>query len=176
MADIGMTIDEVRGCSTFKFKDPRFMGDGSRMGVERRVFEYRIGNSAMRFPRPRYYWLETGKGCDPHIVVLNVGITPQKVSKRGIETFQRGLQAQLPADGWAPGHYVAKLEETIRLWGGSRTAGDGRYWTRGDILPIFETSRIDEEKRSEPAGSGEFILNISQRPKSHDHELVFERP
>jgi len=36
-----------------KLKEPRAMGDGSRMGVEEVVFDYRIGNSSVRFPQSR---------------------------------------------------------------------------------------------------------------------------
>jgi hypothetical protein len=173
VADIGMTIDEVKQRSTFKIKEPRVMGDGSRMGVADAVFEYRIGDSAVRFPQSRYYWLETPKG-DPHIHVLNIGITPRKMPRAELDEFQRKLQGELFADGWMPGHYLAKSEETVHLWSGKRTAGDGRYWTKGNTLLIFETNRMDEEKRDEPPGSGEFILNIALRPKGHDRELVFE--
>src|SRR5262249_27743410 len=138
----------------------------SRMGVQEVVFDYQIGNSAVRFPQSHYYWLETGKDGDPHIVVLNVGITPRKMPMPELEAFRRGRQEQLFADGWAPGHYLAKSEQTVRLWGGKRTAGDGRYWAKGNTLLIFETSRMDE---------GEFILYIHLRPTSSDRELVFER-
>jgi hypothetical protein len=40
---------------------------------------------------------------------------------------------------------------------------------------IFETTRMDEEKRGEPPGSGEYILYIHLRPKSGEPKLVFER-
>jgi len=149
------------------------MGDGSRMGVDDAVFEYRIGDSAVRFPQSRYYWLETPKG-DPHIHVLNIGITPRKLPRAELDEFQRKAQGELFGDGWMPGHYLAKSEETVRMWSGLRTAGDGRYWSKGNTLLIFEINRMDEEKRDEPPGSGEFILNIALRPRSHDRELVFE--
>src|SRR5262249_15051969 len=175
VADIGMTVDEVKQRSTLKLKEPRVMGDGSRMAVEDLVFDYRIGNSAVRFPQSRYYWLETGKKSDPRIIVLNIGITPRKMPAPELEAFRRGRQEQLLADGWMPGHYLAKSEETVRLWGGKRTSGDGRYWAHGNTLLILETNRMDEENRGAPPGSGEFILYIHLRPKSGEPELVFER-
>jgi hypothetical protein len=174
VADIGMTIEQVKTRSTLKIKDPRHMGDGSYLGVEDRVFEYRIGDSAVRFPDSRYYWLSTPVD-DTHIKELNIGITPRKIPKPELESFQHRLQAELNADGWMPGHYLAKSEETVTLWGGQRTTGDGRYWLKGNTLLIFETSRMDEEKRDEPPGSGEFILNLAIRPKSDHADLVFER-
>src|SRR5437868_7989526 len=98
------------------------MGGGSRMGVEQMVFDFQIGDSTVRFPQSRYYWLETPKN-DPHISVLNIGITPRKMPKPELDAFQRAAQQQLSNDGWMPGHYLARSAETIRLWGGSRTAG-----------------------------------------------------
>jgi hypothetical protein len=174
-ADIGMTFEEVQRRSTLRIKDPRLMGDGSRMCVERETFEFHIADSRVTFPGSRYYWLESGKAGDPRLVVLNIGITPDKLAKPELARFQRRIQAELRADGWMPGHYVAKTEETRRLWGGSKTAGDGRYWAKGDSLLIFETSRMDEAKAGEPPDSGEFVLNIAMRPKSHEPTLVFER-
>lgn len=34
---------------------------------------------------------------------------------------------------------------------------------------------MDEEKRDEPPGSGQYILYIDLRPKSDHDDLVFER-
>lgn len=172
-ADIGMTIEEVKQRSSIKVKEPRLMGDESRMAVEDIIFEFRIGDSPVRFPRSRYYWLQTPKN-DPHISVLNIGITPEKMSRTALDTFQRAAQMRLFADGWIPGHYIADSEKTVRLWGGKRTNGDGRYWAKGNTLLIFERSRMDEEKPGEPPDSGEYVLAIQMRPKDTDRDLVFE--
>jgi hypothetical protein len=93
--------------------------------------------------------LETPKN-DPRISVLNVGITPRKMPNRELEAFRRATPEQLSADGWMPGHYLADSEETVRLWAGQRTSGDGRYWLKGGTLLSMETKRMDEEKRDEP--------------------------
>jgi len=53
--------------------------------------------------------------------------------------------------------------------------GDGRYWAKENTLLIFETNPMDEEKRGEPPGSGEYILYIDLRPKSDEPKLVYER-
>lgn len=173
-ADIGMTIDEVMRGSTIKMKEPRHMGDGSRLGVETMVFEFRIGDSAVRFPQSRYYWIETPRN-DARISSMNIGITPRKMPKPQLEAFQRAAQEQLFAANWMPGHYVADSEETVRMWGGKRTTGDGRYWLRGTTVLIFETKRMDEEHRDEPPGSGEYIIDIVLRPKESEQKLVFEK-
>jgi hypothetical protein len=173
VADIGMTIDQVKEKSTIKMRDPRKMGDGSRLGVKTMVFEFRVGDSTVRFPGSRYYWLATPPH-DPHLTDINIGISPRKMAKPELDAFQHAAQAQLLAAGWMPGHYVAKSEETVRLWGGKRTTEDGRYWLRANTLLSFERKRMDEEKRDEPPGAGEYIVDIHLEPKGRNRDLVFE--
>jgi hypothetical protein len=168
-----MTFDEVKRQSTLRLKEPRLMGNGTRMSVEGATFDFRLPNSRVAFPRSRYYWLEAGTPGDPHLTVLNIGITPEKLSQPALAAFHQRLQSELAADGWLPGHFVAKSEKTRQLWGGKNTTGHGRYWARGNTLLIFETKRMDEEIRGEPPGSGEFILTLAIRPRAHEPELVF---
>ena len=174
VADIGMTLDEVRQRSTLRIKAPRNMRDGTQLDIETVVFDFRIGASGVIFPHSRYYWLATRKTDPAHLAEINIGISPRKMPKVELEAFQRHWQEQLLADGWIPGHHIAKSQKTIALWGGSRTAGDGRYWLRGNTLLIFEVNRMDEQKRDEPPGSGEYILYIDLRPKGDEPELVYE--
>ena len=175
VADIGMTFDEVKQRSTLKLKPPRRMGDGTQLDIETVVFDYQIGDSAVRFPSSRYYWMGTRKADKEHIGEMNIGITPKKMPKPDLEAFQHRLQAQLFADGWMPGHYIATSEQVVQLWAGKRTTGEGRYWLRGNTVVIFEVSRMDERKRDEPEGAGEYIVSLAIRPKGDDAELVFER-
>jgi|SRR5690348_1899371 hypothetical protein len=174
VADIGMTIDEARARSTLNFKEPRHMGDGSWLGVADVVFDFQIVNSSVRFAQSRYYWMETPKN-DRHISTLNIGISPRKMPIPELDVFQHNLQQALFNEGWMPGHYVAQSEETVRLWSGKRTTGDGRYWARGETLLIFERNRMDERKYDEPPGSGEYIVYLHIMPKSRERRLVFER-
>jgi len=173
VADIGMTIDEARSRSSLKFPEPRHMMDGSWMGVQDMVFDFQIANSSVHFPQSRYYWMVTPKN-DRHINTLNIGISPRKMPMPELKAFQHKLQSALRNDGWMPGHYLAKSEQTVVLWGGEHTAGDGRYWARGESLLIFETNRMDERQRDEPKDAGEWILYIHMKPKSEDQRLVFE--
>ena len=175
VADIGMTFDEVIRQSTLKLKPPYRMKDGTIHDVQDEVFDYRVGDSSMVFPLSRYYWLATRKHDPEHIEEINIGITPKKMPMAALREFQRKLQEQLDADGWMPGHYIADSEEVERLWGGKKTTGDGRFWLRKNTVLIFETNRMDEQKRDEAAGSGEYILYLDLRPKSDYDDLVFER-
>jgi len=175
VADIGMTFDEVKRRSSLKIKEPYRMRDGTVRDTEQDVFDYRIGDSKIVFPKSRYYWLVTRKSDPERLAEINIGITPRKMPMADLEIFQRRWQDQLFAEGWTPGHYIAKDEETVRLWAGKKTTGDGRFWLRGNTVLIFEVNRMDEQKRDEPPGTGEFILYLDLRPKGDDKDLVFER-
>jgi hypothetical protein len=41
-------------------------------------------------------------------------------------------------------------------------------------VDVIEQNRMDEERRDEPPGSGEFILYFHMIPKSDEHDLIFE--
>jgi hypothetical protein len=172
-ADIGMTLDDVKARSTIKIPPLSQTYDGSGRAVEKIVFEFRIGDSAIHFPQSRYYWLETTKN-NPRISILNIGITPRKLPKSELEAFIHATQSQLFADGWMPGHYVADSEQTIHMWGGKRTSQDGRYWLRGNTVFSFERKRMDEETRDETPDSGEYIVDIHLEAKGVNRDLVFE--
>jgi hypothetical protein len=174
VADIGMTVAEVRRNSTLPVKEPLDMGDGSTRASEDVVFDFRIANSAVHFPLSRYYSLRTGRNRDGRIADLNIGITPQKMPKPELEAFRHRVQSQLLADGWMPGHRIADSEETIHMWGGHRTTGDGRYWGKAGTLLIIETNRMDEEQRDEPPGAGQFILYLVLESRSDNKDLVYE--
>jgi hypothetical protein len=56
-----------------------------------RQFDYQLGNSGLRFPKSRYYWLVTGRNGDPRLAALNIGITPEKLPRPGLDTFKQQL-------------------------------------------------------------------------------------
>lgn len=172
-ADIGMTVDEVRQHSTIKIAELQRYVDGSQNSVGTLVFEFRIGDSPIRFPQSRFYLLTTPKN-DSHISVLHIGITPRKMAKRDIEAFQYAAQAKLFANGWMPGHLVADSEETVHMWGGKRTSQDGRYWLKGNTVLGFERKRMDDEQPGEPPDSGEYVIDIHLETKAANRDLVFE--
>jgi hypothetical protein len=173
VADIGMTVDEVMRQSAIKIPEPSHMGDGSRLGIGDIVFEFRIADSSIRFPLSRYYWIQTSRN-DPHVSRMNIGITPEKMSKADLDAFQHAAQVKLLADGWMPGHYVADSEETVHMWGGHRTTQDGRYWLRKNTVLSFERKRMDDSKPDEPPGAGEYIVDIFLEARSEARDVVFE--
>jgi hypothetical protein len=175
VADIAMTFDEVKRRSTLKIKEPYRMHDGAWRDTDEVVFDYRIGDSSIVFPLCRYHWLVTRKDDPLRLAEINIGISPRKMPVAELKAFQRHWQDLLNAEGWIPGHYIAKDESTVQLWAGRHTSGDGRYWLRGNTLLIFEVNRMDESKQGEPPGAGEYILYLDLRPKGDDKDLVFEK-
>jgi hypothetical protein len=173
VADIGMTMNEVKQRSTIPWREPTHMGDGSYMIVEDMTFDYQISDSKVRFPLSRYFWLRTD-AKEARLVDINIGVNPEKLPLAEIEAFERAAHLQLHNDGWMPGHYVARSEETVRLWAGRHTSGDGRYWLKNGEVVSFERRRMDDEVRDEPPGSGLFIVNLHFWRKSEHEDLVFE--
>jgi hypothetical protein len=170
VADIGMTMEEVRQKSTFKFEGWRKMDDGSLFHAGDAVFDFDL--RGIRFPHSRFYWISTPKN-DPHIHEMTIGVSPRKMHLREVNQFERDVQQRLSEAGWIPGHYVADTERTIQLWGGFRTAGDGKYWLQGGTLVLFETNRMDDRTVGEL--EGEYIFNIYLRRKEAYPDLVFEK-
>jgi len=171
-ADIGMTIAEVQQRSTVSMRAPTRMPDGTDKLIQEMVFDYRIGTPPVQFPQSRYFWLQTAR--NGRLVDVNIGITPEKLPRKEIDAFQLDAQRRLFGAGWMPGHLVADSEETVRMWGGKRTSQDGRYWLKNDTVLSFERSRVDEEQRDEPPGSGEFVVYLHLEPKSEARDIVFE--
>jgi len=176
VADIGMTLDQVQQRSSIKlatpFTDPK-LGDTYCIGEV--VFDYQLGDSGLRFPKSRYYWLVTGRDGDPRLAALNIGITPEKLPRQGLDTFKQQLQQRLKDDGWIPGHFVWKPKKQVENGPGITISGDGRYWKKGVTVLILEEKRMDDEQPGEDrATAGQFILYIDLRPLSTEPDLVFD--
>jgi hypothetical protein len=176
VADIGMTLDEVRHQSSLKLAAPFVVkATGESYCVGEAVFDYQLGNSGIRFPRSRYYWMITGKTGNPQLEALNVGITPEKLSRTEFNEYKRHVQQQLKDDGWVPGHFVWHSPEDMQLRSGATSSGDGRYWKRGDTLVILEEKRMDDERPGEdPKTAGQYILYLDLRRLNSEPQLVFD--
>lgn len=173
--DVGMPLSEVQRRSTLKLVPGfRVESGGYRQLIAEVVFDLEVGGT--RFPQCRYYWMQTYEHDDPRLEHISVGISPRKLPLAELKEAERLVRERLKADGWTPGHYVYRTPEQLTLHGGARTGGDGRYWGKGDTLLILSVNRMDEEKRGEPAGAGEFILyvDIVARDVSRYADLEFE--
>jgi hypothetical protein len=175
VADIGMTLDEVQKRSSLKLHQPFAVQNiGETYCIAEAVFDYQLGDSGMRFPKSRYYWLVTGQHGDPHLAAVNIGVSPEKLPRLDFDRYVQSVRRRLKDDGWIPGHFVWKSAEDIQLHSGATSTGDGRYWKRGGTLLILEQKRMDDEQNGEDkATAGEFILYLDLRPLSAEPTLVF---
>jgi hypothetical protein len=176
VADIGMTLDDVRKQSSLKLRAPfTVQSSGQTYCIGEAVFDYQLGNSGMRFPKSRYYWMITGDGGDPQLAALNIGLTPEKLPRHEFDDFKHQVRQRLKDDGWVPGHFVWNSKQEVESNHGVTTSGDGRYWKRGDTLLILEEKRMDDEQPGEDAATaGEFILYLDLRHLSSERKLVFD--
>lgn len=176
VADIGMTLKEVQKRSTIKLHDPfTAKTTGETYCIGEAVFDYQLGDSGMRFPQSRYYWLVTAGRGDQRLAALNIGVSPNKLPRLDFDNYVRSVRRKLKDAGWIPGHFVWKKAEDIQLHSGSSTTGDGRYWKRGNTLLILEQKRMDDQQNGEdPVTAGEFILYLDLRPLNAEPTLVFD--
>ena len=176
VADIGMTLDEVQQRSSIKLATPvAERTSGEKYCIGETVFDYQLGNSGLRFPKSRYYWLVTGRNGDSRLAALNIGITPEKLPRPDLDRFQQQLQRRLKDDGWVPGHFVWKPKKQTETGPEMTTSGDGRYWKKGATVLILEEKRMDDEQPGEDRSTaGQFILYVDLRPLSTEPDLVFD--
>ena len=142
VADIGMTLEEVQQRSSIKLATPvPDQSSGEKYCIGEVVFDYQLGNSGLRFPKSRYYWLVTGRNGDPRLAALNIGIMPEKLPRPGLNMFKQQLQQRLKDDGWIPGHFVWNSKKQVEMNHGVTTSGEGRYWKKGVTVLILEEKR-----------------------------------
>jgi hypothetical protein len=178
-ANIGMTLDEVRRRSSLPLVAGHYLKlTGTRQLIGDIVFDFEINGSTLRFPRCRYYWIETGAHEDPHVRSINVGISTESTSLPALELADEALRARIDADGWHSGQFYYRTEEQRQLHSGASSSGRGWYWVKGNTILHLEHKRTDDEQPGEDrANAGQWIqyLELSPRDEPIFKELEFER-
>ena len=174
VANVGMTVDEVRRRSTLPVPDARAEGlTGSTNLIAEVAFDFEIADTGTRFERCRYYFISTRPRGDQHVTSMNVGVSPRAWTRAELEQEMTRTQERLRADGWASGRYVYRKPEDIALHGGKTSAGEGYYWLKGEALIHLEPKRVDDEQRGEdPHTAGKWMLavSISERTRTSIYE------
>jgi hypothetical protein len=174
VANVGMTIDEVRRRSTLPVPEASAERlTGSTNLIAEVVFDLEIADTGTRFERCRYYFITTRPRGDRHVTSMNVGVSPRAWTRAELDEEMKRTQARLRADGWASGRYVYRRPEQIALHGGKTSAGEGYYWLKGEALIHLEPKRVDEEQRGEdPRAAGKWMLavQISERSRTSTYE------
>ena len=181
VANVGMTIDEVRRRSTLPVAEAkRETLTGSANLIAEVVFDLQIGDTGTRFEGCRYYFMVTRPRGGVHLESMNIGVSPRGHTRAEHDDEMRRTRERLAADGWAMGRFVYRTPEQQVLHGGAKTGGEGFYWLKGDALIHLEPKRVDEEQRGEdPKTAGRWILaiHISESSKSSSYpSLEFAPP
>ncbi|HSW15457.1 MAG TPA: hypothetical protein VLI06_21595, partial [Solimonas sp.] len=178
VANIGMTVDEVRAQSSLKLAEPIHDPTVDNLTlIGDQPFDLQLAGSGMRFPGCRYYFITTGYRGDPQIAAMSIGISPQSVRREELVAAHQALQQALRADGWRAGRYVHRTEEELQLHGGQTSSGEGYYWRKGATLLQLAGKRVDEQQPGEDAASaGEWIQYLELRPADSDDRLEFDPP
>jgi hypothetical protein len=162
VADVGMTLDEIRQRSSLQLPDAidsKLTGEHLVIGSP--VFDFEIAGSAIRFERCRYYWIETGEHGDLHVESMNIGVSTNKVTRAELVAANQRVQQQLVQDGWEAGQYNYKTPELQALHGGITSSGHGYFWRKGGTLLRLVGKRMDDEKPGEdPETAGEWIQYV----------------
>jgi hypothetical protein len=143
------------------------------------VFDFEVANTGLRFEQCRYYWLATYEHDDTRLKSLNIGISPQKISRTNLPAAERLVHDQLRADHWMAGQFIYRTEEQRTLHGGATASGEGRYWAKDATLLILSAKRMDESKPGEdPQAAGEYILYLDLVPRDDSlySKLEFNPP
>jgi len=181
VANVGMTIDEIRQRSTLPVAEAsRESLTGSARLIAEVVFDLQIGDTGTRFEGCRYYFVVTRPRGSVHVESMNVGVSPRAHARAEHDDEMRRTRERLTADGWAMGRFVYRRPEAQALHGGAKTGGEGFYWLKGEALLHLEPKRVDEEQRGEdPKTAGRWMLAVhsSERTTSSSYSgLEFTPP
>jgi hypothetical protein len=151
----GMTVDEVVKLSSLK------LDRGATTIAGGALFDYKIPNTAIDFPRCRYYFMSTYIHDESRVKSINIGTSPSKLTRAQLEAADASLRARLKADGWLTGHEVYRDEQDQQLHGGKTRGEEGRLWEKNGIVLDIERRRLDDPAPNEDtATAGDWIQYI----------------
>jgi hypothetical protein len=158
-----MTLDQMVAQSTIKL-NLRYAST-SISGGQDGAFDYTIPGTTLTFPGARYYFLTTYSKDSTRIEAVNIGVSPEKMSRAGVDSADRALRAKIAADGWLAGHEVYRTEEDQTLHGGEKEGPEGRHWLKDGVVLSISRKRMDDEKAGEDTvTAGEWIQYIDLWP------------
>jgi len=173
-----MTLDEMVRQSTLKL-DLKYASSAIAGGQDG-AFDYTIPGTTLTFPGARYYYMTTYSHDSTRIEAVNIGLSPDKVTRAALDSADRELRARLAADGWLTGHEVYRDEEDQTLHGGLTEGPEGRLWLKDGIVLTISRKRMDDEKPGEDSlTAGEWIQYIDLWPAktySSFDRYVFQAP
>ena len=100
IANIGMSLDEVRQRSSLKLAE----GNYTTLVSSEIVFDFELeGSPRLQFLNCQYYLLRTDD--NQKLVEINIGIAPRKLNWSELAKLMRKAEQLLLDDEWKPAHY-----------------------------------------------------------------------
>lgn len=144
------------------------------------VFDFTIPGTSMTFPQSRYYYITTYTHDSTRVQAVNIGTSPEKMSRASLDSADDVLRTRLAADGWLTGHEVYRTEEDRQLHGGLTEGPEGHHWLKDGMVLDISRKRMDDANPGEDlATAGEWIQYIDLWPaKGYTgmDRLVFQPP
>jgi hypothetical protein len=173
VANMGMTLEEVRGRSTLKLAPSVHYPTGEEMTAGGARFDFEVAGTSIRFESCRYYWLMTHQHGDLKLETVNIGASPDKLNVDKLAAAYSRVTQQLREDGWLQGHLHAELPAQFvppkkRPW------GNLFVWAKGDTLMMLRDKRMDDEKPGEDEYAGEYIMYVELHPRHDESYKVWE--
>jgi hypothetical protein len=141
----GMEIRQMRAESTLRIRSgsSSSLFSGARFGGAA-IFDYRIAGSRIVFQRCRYYYITTYTHAPDRIEAINVGISPEKLTRPQLNAAESAVRARLKNDGW-------------RL-------ADDRVWTKRGVVLDLRSRRLDDPVTGEDSAlAGEWMEYVELR-------------
>jgi hypothetical protein len=173
VANMGMTLEEVKGRSTLKLAPSVHYPTGEEMTAGGARFDFEVAGTKIRFEGCRYYWLMTHQHGDLKLETVNIGASPDKLSVDKLAAAYDRVAHQLREDGWLQGHLHMETPAQFvppkkRPW------GNLFVWAKGDTVMMLRDKRMDDEKPGEEESAGEYIMYVELHPRHDESYKVWE--
>ncbi len=109
------------------------------------IFDYRIAGTATVFRRCRYYYIATSTRSPDRIATINVGVSPEKMSRKQLVATERELSRRFAADHW----------KAVRA----------HTWTRDGLVLTLRSQRLDNAAPGEGPDAGDWIQYVELRKR-----------
>ncbi|MGB8518582.1 MAG: hypothetical protein WCD38_00285 [Candidatus Tumulicola sp.] len=120
------------------------------------IFDYRVAGTATVFHRCRYYYITASSRNPAQIVAINVGISPEKMSRTELGAADRELGRRFAADHWI--------------------AVRPHAWTKSGMVLALRSRRLDDAVPGEGSGAGQWIQYVELKLRSNERVPVPATP
>lgn len=137
----GMTIASMLAASTLAVQrgSKSELFSGAQFGGAA-IFDYRVAGTATVFRRCRYYYITTSTIHPTRIGTINVGISPEKMSRAQLAAADRELSRRFASDRWS----------AVRT----------HTWRRGGTILTLRSRRLEDAAAGESPDAAAWIQYV----------------